>query len=78
MIQPWQIFIDTGGTFTDCLAIDPDGGQHRTKILSSGTLRVRTGRPTGPRRLPLAEAWRFARKLSEALRFVFMGLRTVH
>ncbi len=25
MSQPWQIWIDTGGTFTDCIALDPDG-----------------------------------------------------
>jgi len=35
----WQIWIDTGGTFTDCLARDPDGKLHRTKVLSNGKLR---------------------------------------
>ena len=30
---PWQIWIDTGGTFTDCLARDPQGGLHRAKVL---------------------------------------------
>jgi 5-oxoprolinase (ATP-hydrolysing) len=38
---PWQLWIDTGGTFTDCLAHDPDGGQHRLKVLSSGAVRCR-------------------------------------
>ncbi len=39
MISPWQIWIDTGGTFTDCLGIDPHGNLHRLKILSNSALR---------------------------------------
>ncbi|GAB3893287.1 hydantoinase B/oxoprolinase family protein [Spirosoma agri] len=35
----WQIWIDTGGTFTDGLAQDPNGLIHRTKVLSSSRLR---------------------------------------
>lgn len=36
---PWKLYIDTGGTFTDCIAEDPDGGEHRCKVLSSSALR---------------------------------------
>ncbi len=35
----WKIWIDTGGTFTDCLGLDTSGNLHRTKVLSSGVLR---------------------------------------
>ncbi|MCA6074417.1 hydantoinase B/oxoprolinase family protein [Fulvivirga sedimenti] len=35
----WKIHIDTGGTFTDCIATDPDGRFHRMKILSHSSLR---------------------------------------
>jgi 5-oxoprolinase (ATP-hydrolysing) len=35
----WQIWIDTGGTFTDCLALDPSGHLHQAKVLSSSALR---------------------------------------
>ena len=35
----WQIWIDTGGTFTDGLARDPAGSLHRTKVLSNSRLR---------------------------------------
>ena len=35
----YQIWIDTGGTFTDGLALDPTGTLHRTKVLSSSRLR---------------------------------------
>ncbi|MFM7321423.1 MAG: hydantoinase/oxoprolinase N-terminal domain-containing protein, partial [Armatimonadota bacterium] len=40
--RPWRIHVDTGGTFTDCLAVAPDGTLHRAKVLSSGVLRERT------------------------------------
>ncbi len=36
---PWVIAVDTGGTFTDCLAIDPAGNLHSRKILSRACLR---------------------------------------
>jgi len=39
--KPWQIWIDTGGTFTDCIAEDPEGVVHTCKVLSSGALRDR-------------------------------------
>jgi 5-oxoprolinase (ATP-hydrolysing) len=35
----WKIWIDTGGTFTDCIAIDPSGKFKRLKVLSSSVLR---------------------------------------
>ena len=37
----WRVWIDTGGTFTDGLAVAPDGSERRAKILSSGALRGR-------------------------------------
>ena len=36
----WRLAVDTGGTFTDCLARDPAGQTHRAKVLSSGVLRA--------------------------------------
>jgi 5-oxoprolinase (ATP-hydrolysing) len=40
MEKSWKIRTDTGGTFTDALALDPEGGRHRLKVLSSGALRA--------------------------------------
>jgi 5-oxoprolinase (ATP-hydrolysing) len=37
----WRLWIDTGGTFTDCLAVDPRGGLHRAKVLSTSAVRGR-------------------------------------
>ncbi len=38
----WRIWVDTGGTFTDCVAVAPDGTTHRAKVLSSSALRGRS------------------------------------
>jgi 5-oxoprolinase (ATP-hydrolysing) len=36
----WQLWIDTGGTFTDCIALDPAGSSQCVKVLSSGAVRA--------------------------------------
>jgi len=54
-VSAWRIWVDTGGTFTDCLARDPEGGLHRAKVLSSSCLRLSVA-PVGGRRLALAAA----------------------
>ena len=36
----WLIAADTGGTFTDCYALDPQGRESRCKVLSTGHLRA--------------------------------------
>lgn len=41
----WRIWVDTGGTFTDCLAQSPDGRICRAKVLSSGRLRATVSAP---------------------------------
>ena len=39
MKKEWKIWVDTGGTFTDCLAESPNGKIIRQKVLSSSCLR---------------------------------------
>ncbi|MGK7396876.1 MAG: hydantoinase B/oxoprolinase family protein [Candidatus Cyclobacteriaceae bacterium M3_2C_046] len=44
MTQPtknWQLWTDTGGTFTDCIGLSDDGSGARVKVLSHGALRGR-------------------------------------
>ena len=39
MVQPWQFWIDVGGTFTDCIAATPAGKLRQFKTLSSGVTK---------------------------------------
>ena len=36
-MRDWQFWIDRGGTFTDVIAVDPEGGLRTRKLLSSDT-----------------------------------------
>ena len=56
----WRVWVDTGGTFTDGLAVAPDGSFHRTKILSTGALRGRVVRRLDERRVEIEERWNVA------------------
>ena len=55
----WKIWTDTGGTFTDCLAVSPGGGLRRIKVLSSAALRAAVAEPPASTRLRLDASWRF-------------------
>src|SRR5688572_4073014 len=37
----WQFWLDVGGTFTDCIARQPDGTLLRRKVLSSAVTKSR-------------------------------------
>lgn len=56
-MKSWKIWIDTGGTFTDCLAIAPDGRHSRLKILSSGELRIPVVRLINDRTIETNYEW---------------------
>lgn len=47
----WRFWIDTGGTFTDCLALSSNGEEHRVKVLSNAAVRARILEITGPKTL---------------------------
>ena len=55
--QVLRVAIDTGGTFTDCHALAPDGSIHRAKVLSSGHLRTAVVEVLGPERVRIADDW---------------------
>ncbi|MEM9291236.1 MAG: hydantoinase/oxoprolinase family protein [Acidobacteriota bacterium] len=44
----WRIACDTGGTFTDCYGVDPEGRQRRAKVLSTGAVRGEIVRVESP------------------------------
>ncbi|MFQ5631191.1 MAG: hydantoinase/oxoprolinase family protein [bacterium] len=53
----WQIWIDTGGTFTDCIALDPAGKIHRAKVLSNSALRGKIIKKRDAQTLQIQEQW---------------------
>ncbi|WP_428658286.1 hydantoinase B/oxoprolinase family protein [Runella sp.] len=69
----WQIWIDTGGTFTDCLAMSPSGVLKRTKVLSSSFLRGQLLEKTAPKTYKIATHWGFANALILGYDFRIIG-----
>ncbi len=70
MSEPcWKLWIDTGGTFTDCVARDLSGDLHRLKVLSNGTLRGRIVRKINPHVYQFETQWDFDSRLLEGYRF---------
>jgi len=53
----WHIWADTGGTFTDCLAVDPAGRLHRAKVLSTSAVRGRIAARNGPGSVRVETGW---------------------
>ena len=65
----WRICIDTGGTFTDGVAVDPEGRLHRAKILSTSALRGRVIRQPSADLLEIEESWDAPAGLVRGFRF---------
>ena len=53
----WTFWIDTGGTFTDCFTINPDGKRQSLKVLSSGVLRGVITRQTAAGKYLFQHQW---------------------
>ncbi|MHC4663277.1 MAG: hydantoinase B/oxoprolinase family protein [Planctomycetota bacterium] len=56
--ETWKVWVDTGGTFTDCLAVGPDGIMRRAKVLSSSALRGRVGEIVDETHVRVEAAWK--------------------
>ena len=55
--RTYDIFVDTGGTFTDCIGLDPGGKWIRRKVLSNGSLRGVIEKWLDPKTLVISENW---------------------
>lgn len=53
----WSLRVDTGGTFTDCVAVAPDGRTLELKVLSSSALRASILRSDETPRVELGSPW---------------------
>lgn len=69
----WQIWVDTGGTFTDCLALSPQGKLHRAKVLSSSALRGTVVETISPNTLRVRETWNAPNDFIRGFTFALLG-----
>ncbi len=69
----WQVWVETGGTFTDCIARDGRGELHRAKVLSSSALRGTVVETLGPKRLRIRERWNAPSAFVRQMPFVLLG-----
>ncbi len=72
----WEIWVDTGGTFTDALGRDPAGDLHRIKVLSSSALRGTVEAMAGPDRMVVATSFTMPRDFPSGFRFRLLGNRS--
>ncbi len=63
MNNRFNIFIDTGGTFTDCIAVDTLGKEYRYKVLSNSSLRGRVVSRITDTTIQIDETWNLSKDI---------------
>ena len=69
MTGDYRIFIDTGGTFTDCIAIDENGKEHRQKVLSSSSLRGKIKKVISETEFEIENSWNLKKDILHGFLF---------
>ena len=69
----FQLFVDTGGTFTDCIGIDNLGNEYRQKVLSSSSLRGTIKNKISADRFEISESWNLQRDILKGFSFRLLG-----
>lgn len=69
----WNIWIDTGGTFTDCVAQDPTGNIYSLKVLSKSALRGRIEAKLDNSNFKASMKWGTDRNIFKEYRFQLLG-----
>jgi len=65
----YELYIDTGGTFTDCLGKDPEGNWSRQKVLSNGSLRAVVDSWIDQKTLVIHENWNLEKDILRGYQF---------
>lgn len=76
MKQKWKVWIDTGGTFTDCLAETPRGELKRVKVLSSSSLRAKAIKKSGASQLLIEHSVSASKDILTGYRLHILGHST--
>ena len=74
----WHYSADTGGTFTDCYALTPEGNECRCKVLSTGCIRARIVAIHGPTEIALGESWGTQKGLLVGFEATLVGGGSMH
>jgi 5-oxoprolinase (ATP-hydrolysing) len=67
----WKIWVDTGGTFTDCIAYTPTISIKRLKVLSSGVLKGKVVRKQNSHTLEVQLLWPVSRDIFNGFSITF-------
>lgn len=70
----FQLFADTGGTFTDCIGMDKHGKQYRQKVLSSSKLRSTITKVLSETTCKIADSWNLDRDIFNDFSFQLLGM----
>ena len=73
MNKSFQISIDTGGTFTDCIAVDNFGTEYRTKILSNSSIRGEVIEQFSRNKFKIKQSWQLKRDILKDYLFLILG-----
>jgi len=65
----YDLYIDTGGTFTDCIAVDSDGRSYRRKVLSNSTIRGNIKGWTDASTIKIEEFWELEKDILAGYQF---------
>jgi len=65
----FRLFVDTGGTFTDCIGIDQDGKQYREKVLSSSSLRSTIKKVISESEFEVSDSWNLEKDILQGFSF---------
>ena len=72
--KSFLIAIDTGGTFTDCIAVDNFGKTHTCKVLSNSTLRGTIVKRIGEKSFHINNSWQVEKDIFQG--YTFLGLNS--
>jgi len=67
--EEYKIYVDTGGTFTDCIGVDARGKQKRLKVLSNSCLRGTIAHVISAVEFEIHESWNLPRDLVKGFSF---------
>jgi len=72
-MKHWKVWVDTGGTFTDCIAVAPDGSWLRQKVMSSSRLRAEILNRVNETTYSIREKWEVSEDIFQGYVFQLEG-----